>query len=152
MKYLSILFILFYPLVSQPQSLTVPEDVYGLKNPTQDQGKACTSCMQVLMQKPADVQFGFTVQDNDIYFVLTDSRWLELLFNKSHDGIAVDIVSRDLYSCKLKVNRANKHWAYDGYLKEPVYWKDFKKTTLVDEKGFVFVKVGTVPDELAGKS
>ncbi|WP_051312731.1 hypothetical protein [Sporocytophaga myxococcoides] len=151
MKYLSTLFIFLYSLVSQAQSLKVPDDVYGLKNPLQDQGKACTSCMQVLMQKPADVEFGFTVQDNDIYFILTDSRWLELLFNKSYDGIAVDIVSRDLYSCKLKGNRANKHWAYDGYLMEPIYWKNFKKTALIDEKGFVFVKVGTIPDELAGK-
>lgn len=151
MKYLFTLLVFIYSLESQAQSLTVPENVYGLKNPSQDQGKACTSCMQVLMQKPADVEFGFTVQDNDIYFILTDSRWLELMFNKSHDGIAVDIVSRDLYSCKLKGNRANKHWAYDGYLMEPVYWKDFKKTALIDEKGFVFVKVGSIPDELAGK-
>ena len=85
------------------------------------------------------------VENNDIYFLLTDSRWLNLLFTKANDGIAVDIINSEQFSCKLKTNRIVKHWAYKGYLLKPVYLKDFKNSVLITENGEVLIKVGSIP-------
>jgi ribosomal protein S20 len=145
---LFVFFVLFWiPSFSQKPP-TVPENIYGIKNPIPEGGKPCTGCLTILESMPADVKFGIQLDGDDIYFIMSDIRYFDKLFSKSSDGIAVDIISREQFSCKLKTNRVAKSWAYMGFLLEPVYLKEMKKTALVSETGEIFIKMGVIPPHL----
>ncbi|HVD99693.1 MAG TPA: hypothetical protein VNB90_15900 [Cytophagaceae bacterium] len=146
--FISLIYILsFFTLSLNAQSLTVPANVYGIKNPLKDYDKRCIKCKTVLDNMPADVKFGTFSQDGYIYFVFTDPTWYDQLFSKSGDGIAIDIIDKNWYVCGKK-NKLVDSWAYHGYLMKPMYLKEMNANLAQLENGSLIVKYAPLPEGL----
>jgi hypothetical protein len=129
------------------QQFTVPENLYGIKNPLKDFDKRCAKCKTILQTMPDDVKFGTFAQEGYIYFIITDPAWYDQFFVKSGDGIAIDIIDKNWYVCGKKNKLANS-WAYHGYLMKPMYLKEMKENLFQIENGSLIVKYAPIPEGL----
>jgi hypothetical protein len=126
------------------------QQYYDIKNPGNDYVKKCQECLTLINNKPKEIQYGIQRDDNDdLYFVVTSKDWFDLIFKKSGDGIAVDIVSKDRYDCSIK--KLNKTTGIRGELLPPVYLKELKQNMLPSEDGEVIIKIGSVPEKYRDK-
>ncbi len=145
-----LLFFIFYLFNYSPshaQSLKVPDNLYGIKNPLKDYEKRCAKCKTVLQTMPADVKFGTFAQEGYIYFIVTDPAWYAQLFVKSGDGIAIDIIDKNWYICGKK-NKLVDSWAYHGHLLKPMYLKEMGDNLFQLENGSYIVKYAPIPEGL----
>jgi muramoyltetrapeptide carboxypeptidase LdcA involved in peptidoglycan recycling len=129
------------------QQYKVPENLYGIKNPLKEYDKRCQKCRTILQTMPDDVKYGTFAQDGYIYFVITDPKWYDKFFEKSGDGIAIDIIDKNWYVCGKKNKLANS-WAYHGYLMKPMYQKEMNANLFQLENGSLMVKYAPVPEGL----
>ncbi len=145
MKLANLIFLFFIA------NITFGQNVYDIKRPQKDYIKKCGKCMEVLNTMPPEVQFGLQSDEfGNIYFLITNKTWFDKLFKKKYDGISVDIVLKEQYTCGKK-NNIRTSWASKGTLIPPMYLKDLKKNMLITEYGAVIVKVGEIPKELIDK-
>ncbi len=144
MKYIKLL--LFILLASN----ITGQNTYDIKNP-QNNYKKCSRCIETLRTMPEEVQMGIkNDMFGNLYFIISDKRWFDVLFKKSGDGIAVDIISKDQFICGKK-NRFKHSWASRGKLLPPIYLKDLKKNMLPSQYGEVIIKIGKIPPHFKNK-
>lgn len=98
---------------------------------------------------PAEVRFGLTVEDNVVYFILTDPTWVKRFFRNAGDGIAVDVISKDQYVCNGE-NKFTNSSICRGVLIKPVYTDYINKNGKVIDGAF-YLKIGEVPESMKGK-
>ncbi len=132
------------------QPFLVPEDIYGIKYPGKNEQKYCADCKYTFNKMPQSVQFGVEEVDGQLFFMITDVEWFRKIFRNNTDGIAVDVITKDMYPCDKK-NRESKSWAHKGWLLPPVYLKEIQKKAIIDDNGVVYVPVGVVPNALSNK-
>lgn len=114
--------------------VTVAQAQRGLKSYKEDRDKeVCSSCLTTLKTIPLDVSYGFKVENGKIYFTISDHTYLDKLFPKAADAIAIDVVTRSQYQCgrpnTIKFTDINK-----GKLIEPVGFEVFKKDIEINDK------------------
>jgi hypothetical protein len=126
------------------QQFTVPQNLYGIKNPLKDFEKRCAKCKTVLQTLPSEVKFGTFAQEGYIYFIITDPAWYDKFFEKSGDGIAIDIIDKNWYVCGKK-NKLADSWAYHGYLMKPMYLKEMNENLFQIENGSLIIKYAPIP-------
>ncbi len=120
------------------------QEYFDIKNPGKDYYKKCDDCINLLNNKPAEIQFGIQRNlSNELYFVVTHKEWFDELIKKGSDGIAVDIVKKDRYSCDKE--KLNKGSVIRGDLQKPIYLKELKEMMLPSTNGEVIIKLGKVP-------
>jgi hypothetical protein len=123
------------------------KETYDIKNPSPEFAKNCQRCLQVMNSKPAEVHVAvMRDESNSLYFYLTNPAWFDKFFQKSGDGVTVDIVSRKQYSCYRSSSRPT--WSGKGTLLKPVYLKDLKKNQFLNADNHLVVKIGEVPENL----
>lgn len=106
----------------------------------------CGECLAVLNNLPPEVTYSFYLENRDIYFVMTDKKYFDMLFRKSYDGIAVDVITKDQFLCGEENSFANSTINM-GKLLKPVFYKDFKSQLIINENKQVLVKVGRLPEK-----
>lgn len=123
---------------------------YGIIMPNNQTTRAnCSRCLQLFAQKPKEVQFSVSKDENNIlWFNISDKRWFEQMFQKSGDGIAVDIVNKKRYDCNDTPPGNNQ---IRGLLQKPVYADVLRRNLKTYGKGFR-VRIGTLPEELKGET
>ncbi len=141
------IFCLLFNLTANAQQFKVPDNLYGIKNPLKEYEKRCLKCRNILQSMPEDVKYGTFAQDGYIYFVITDPVWYDKFFEKSGDGIAIDIIDKNWYVCGKK-NKLVSSWAYHGYLMKPMYQKEMNANLLQLENGSLMVKYAPIPEGL----
>ena len=126
------------------------DETYGIVMPNNTSTRAnCQRCLQLFRQKPKEVQFSVEKDENNIlWFVITDKRWFEQMFQQSGDGIALDIVNKKRYDCKATPTEAKQ---IRGLLQKPVYADVLRRGLKPYENSFR-VRVGLLPDELQGQT
>src|SRR6187402_1372289 len=129
------------------QQFKVPENLYGIKNPLKDYDKHCSKCKAILQTLPTEVKYGTFAQEGYIYFIFTDPLWFDKLFEKSGDGIAIDIIDKNWYVCGKK-NKLVDSWAHHGYLLKPMYLKEMNANLFQIENGSLVVKYAPIPQGL----
>ena len=125
---------------------------FGLKPPTlaDDTGK-CKSCVIAMQSIPITVTWDLTVKDNVVYFEISDGSYINKIFTDASDGIAVDLVTRNQYTCKGKSKIARSKLRR-GHLLEPAYYLDFKAKIVKDEEtGAASFPIVTIPDKFKEK-
>lgn len=130
--------------LSATSQVTVPKNLYGIKNPGKEIQKRCLSCQQTLASMPPDVHYGTFVHAGKMYFTIDDPEWFYKLFNGKNDGIAFDIIPRDMYACGKKAEVANS-WAYRGNLIRPMYLKEMLQHKFRSEEGYLVIEYGDLP-------
>lgn len=111
----------------------------------QDRDQVCKACLDIFRQRTSEVQFSIKRNGNKLYFQVNDKAWFDLLFKNQGDGIAVDVVSKDIYDCKYE---SVKETQIKGTLLKPVYSQKLKTDIKISEANTYQVYVGDVPSAL----
>ncbi len=141
MKYI-ILFILYISFFNASS-----QNTYDIRDPAENFGTKCSECLYVLNNIPTEVNRGIDVDEHqNIFFFMSDADWFYHLIKKGGDGLAIDLVLKNQYSCASdKVEY--KNYISKGHLLPPIYLKDIKKNSVLTEEGGIIIKIGTIPDE-----
>lgn len=132
--------------VSQPMSA---QEYYGIQFPNADRDQKCQRCTQVFSQMQKEV--GFSIQkdqSNTLYLQTNNKEWFLKLFKNSGDGIAIDIIDKDRYSCDLQDITKSQ---IRGHVLKPVYTTGLKKTIKPHGRGQYRMRVGKLPETFIGK-
>ncbi len=130
---------------------SIAQETYDIKHPENDLVKKCGDCIGKIRSRPNEVGWGFQVDDDyTIYFTATSVDWFFNLIKKSNDGIAVDIVTKDLYDCSNE-KAERRSWAAKGELLPPVYQKEIKNNGIVSPEGYFIVPIGVLPEKYRNK-
>ncbi|RZN82052.1 MAG: hypothetical protein EVB11_09695 [Winogradskyella sp.] len=113
-----------------------------------ERNKACSNCFNVFRQKTKEVRFSIQNENGNLYFQTNDRKWFNLLFKNSTDGLALDIVAKDIYNCAVT---SIKNEQINGTLLKPVYAKRLKSGLRSSGKDMFRVLVGKIPAQLKGK-
>ena len=113
-----------------------------------ERNKACSNCFNVFRQKTKEVRFSIQNENGNLYFQTNDRKWFNLLFKNSTDGLALDIVAKDIYNCAVT---SIKNEQINGTLLKPVYAKRLKSGLRSSRKDMFRVLVGKIPAQLKGK-
>ncbi|GGZ84651.1 hypothetical protein [Algibacter mikhailovii] len=125
--------------------LTFSQNTYDIVFPKKGENEKCRTCFEIFNQKPEDVEFSITRKGDIVYFQVNDINWFNRLFENSGDGLAVDIVPKNKYSClknSLPVNEIR------GTLLKPIYSKLLKKNLELKGETNYQVELGKIPKEL----
>ncbi|QQS50947.1 MAG: hypothetical protein IPM71_15405 [Bacteroidota bacterium] len=126
------------------------QQYFDIKNPGNDYYKKCQDCLDLINNKPKEIQFGIQRDEYDnLYFVVTRKEWYEMMIKKSGDGIAIDIVSKDSYDCSKE--KIEHKLLIKGDLQNPLYKKELEQNMLPSKNGEVSIKMGKVPDKYLDK-
>jgi len=124
----------------------------GIKDPGRDRSSKCAACIDFLRDKPKEAQFRVDITpENEIFFEFTDRDWFLVFFRNKKDGIAVDLLTKDQFSCDSKENKFGPGPISQGIMLPPIYRDEMmEKVTERTDFGFK-IKVGDLPANLAGK-
>ncbi|MFD0834553.1 hypothetical protein ACFQ0I_02150 [Mariniflexile aquimaris] len=124
------------------------QNKHNIVFPQSDRDIVCQQCTQTFNQKPKEVRFSVVRENDNLYFQVNDKAWFNQLFKNPTDGIAIDIVSKDIYGC-LEIRIGNPQ--IKGELLKPVFTTSLK-SGLKPVGGNMFrVHVGRIPNALTNK-
>lgn len=113
-----------------------------------DRNKSCGDCFSAFQQKPKEVNFSIKNDNGKLYFETNDKTWFNSLFKNTNDGIAIDVVSKDIYNCNVENLETNQ---IRGTLLRPVYASRLKNGLKSHNSNLFRVLVGKIPDNLKNK-
>lgn len=116
--------------------------------PQSERDAVCQQCIQTFNQKPKEVQFSIVRENDNLYFQVNDKVWFNQLFKNPTDGIAIDVVSKDIYGC-LEIRIGNPQ--IKGELLKPVFTPQLKSGLKPAGENLFRVHVGRIPNELINK-
>jgi hypothetical protein len=109
----------------------------------------CRSCKTVIDDMPKEVLFGLQINANgDVFFSMKDRAWFDKIIKVDAYGITVDIVAKDRYNC---TKQTTAEGIPKGKILRPVYRKQLLNTLEELDKNSIFVKLGSVPENLRNK-
>ena len=114
MKNKKIFLIVIYIVIS---NTIWSQNTFDIMFPGNDRDQICQECFQIFSQKSKEVQFSIKRERDNLYFEVNDKKWFDLLFKNPGDGIAVDIVIKDRYSCEYETIASTQ---IKGLLQKPV--------------------------------
>ncbi len=119
-------------------------DNQGIKLPKNR--KKCKKYLTVYKTMPTEIRYQIELdEDGVIYFHFSDKDYLDRLFDKRKDGIAVDIVSSHQYKCDKDFE--SQPSSSNGLLLPPMYKKEMTKNIVSDGSGSVVIRYGVLPFE-----
>jgi hypothetical protein len=122
-------------------------ETFGIKFPDRNNmRKYCGEFTTIQRNLPADVRFGVHLEGNVLFFYMPGEQYYNLIFNKSTDGVAIDIMHKNQFKCGSK-NQLTASKVARGNLLAPIYKKEMEANKLVTD-GIVFVKYGELPDNI----
>ncbi len=121
----------------------VAQNTYDIVFPGKERDQKCQECFQIFNQKPYEVKFSIKRDKANLYFEVNDKNWFNLLFKNSGDGIAIDIVLKDRYACKLE---SLENTQIKGFLLKPVYSQELKSGLKSNKENLFSVPVGKIPE------
>jgi uncharacterized protein YkwD len=139
----------FAPFVAQkenrkffyPSKKANIENAYGLL-PYSD--KTCRRCVDRFNLIPNYIQYGFTIENQNIYFNFSDAAAFEKLFPDGDEAIAADVLHKEQFRCHTG-NALHRSFAHDGILFRPQTKAEMIKNNLVKESGKIKVLMGPCP-------
>ncbi len=129
-------------------NIIISQNTYDIIFPGNDRDQKCQQCFQIFNQKPKEVKFSIKREGNNLYFQINDKKWLNQLFKNSGDGIAVDVVSKNMYNCDIETIENSQ---IKGFLTKPIYAQKIKSGLKPNGDNFFRVHVGRIPDTLINK-
>lgn len=133
------------------KALTTPPHLYGLSSASPKNQSTTQAFNALIKEMPQEVSFDVHVQNDSIYFLMSELEWFQRLFAHKNDGFAVDIVLKDQFACGI-ANVESPNPNYTGYLMPPVFSKSFDQLATVTSQGIVRVPAGRIPAEWKDKS
>lgn len=123
--------------------ITYSQNTYDIVFSGNDRDQNCQTCFQAFNQKPKEVKFSIKRENNNLYFEVNDKNWFNSLFKNAGDGVAVDIVLKDKYNCKLaEIDKSQIR----GFLLKPVYASQLKSGLKPKGDSTFRTYVGKIPE------
>jgi len=131
-------------------NVILAQNTYGIVFPKteNERNQKCQQCFQLFNQKPKEVKFSVKREGTNLYFYINDKKWFNQLFKNAGDGLAVDVVAKDRYSCELE---SPEKAQIKGQLLKPVYASKLRSLLKPNGKNKYRVHVGRVSETLAKK-
>ncbi len=121
-------------------------DNQGIKLPKNR--KKCKNYLTVYKKIPTEIRYQIELdEDGIIHFYFKDKDYLNMLFDKRKDGIAVDIVSSNQYKCDKDFE--SKSSSSKGFLLPPMYKKEMRENIVSEGDGSVVIRYGVLPFEFS---
>lgn len=140
-----LMIVLLWLLTTEIAEAQPPAVVDGRDN------RYCEACISIINGRPKEVLFGFSMDSQgDIYFSISDINWFHKIFKNDSYGVAVDIISRDIYNCKTDQATQDEELPFGTMLK-PVYRDQLLAGAKSLQKNSLYTKVGRLPNALKGK-
>jgi len=112
--------------------------------------KNCIQCKKEINDIPDEVRYNISRDGlDDLYFITNSKKWFRKTFKNRRDGIAVNVVPKDIYDCSKK--ELNKSEELNGDLLPPVYLKKLKKNIVLDKNGGILIYLYKLPSEYQNK-
>lgn len=123
----------------------VSQNLYDINfpNTVPERNQKCQKFNLAFKLKPKEVHFSIERENNDLYFQVNDKDWFNLLFKNNFDGLAIDVIFKDIYDCKLKTI---EHGQIRGILLKPIYAQKLKKGLRPMGENMYRVHVGKLLD------
>lgn len=121
------------------------QNTYDIVFPQTNRTEKCKYYIQIFKEKPKEVSFAITQENNNLYLVMSDEKFFDNLFQENGDGIAIDVVSKARYACselEIADNRVK------GLLLKPVYKQKLKEGVKPYFVNQFRTLVGTLPDSI----
>ena len=126
------------------------QDLYDIKFSEKDHAAKCSDCVTIIQNKPQEIQYGIYVDEIfNMYFIVTQRSWFDQLFKKFGDGIAVDIVHRDRYSCTKEA--PDMTGLVKGDLQRPYYLHELKQNKVPGTDAAFVTQIGRLPQKYIGQ-
>ncbi|WP_370477127.1 hypothetical protein [Tamlana flava] len=119
------------------------QNTYDIDFSGKDRKRKCETCIKAFKNQPAEAKFSIKRENENLYFEINDKEWYNDLFQNVGDGLAIDIVLKDRYSCELETV---KNTQIKGLLLEPVYSEALKKGLKQVENNIYSTWVGKIPE------
>ncbi|MEL0455520.1 hypothetical protein WJN01_04730 [Flavobacteriaceae bacterium SZ-1-7] len=119
------------------------QNTYDIDFSGKDRKRKCETCIKAFKNQPAEAKFSIKRENENLYFEINDKNWFNDLFQNDGDGLAIDIVLKDRYSCELETV---KNTQIKGLLLEPVYSEALKKGLKQVENNVYSTWVGKIPE------
>ncbi len=120
------------------------QNTYDIVFSGSDRNEKCQQCLNIFRQMPKEVRFSIKRERGNLYFVVNDKKWFNLLFKNVGDGIAVDIVLKDRYACGTETIEKTQ---IKGYLLKPVYSQKLRSDLKPKGENVFRVHIGRIPEE-----
>ncbi|MFI0429898.1 hypothetical protein [Mariniflexile sp. HMF6888] len=124
------------------------QNTFGIVFPGNDRDIVCQQCFQTFNQKPKEVQFSIIREQSNLYFQVNDKVWFNKLFKNQKDGLAIDIVSKEIYDCD-EIIIGNPQ--IKGELLQPVYTSKLKSGLKPVGENLFRVNIGKISNSLINK-
>ncbi|AXP80369.1 hypothetical protein CJ739_1278 [Mariniflexile rhizosphaerae] len=124
------------------------QNTFGIVFPGNDRDQKCQQCFQTFNQKPKEVLFSIVREQSNLYFQVNDKVWFNKLFKNPKDGLAIDIVSKEIYGCD-EIIIGNPQ--IKGELLQPIFTSKLKSNLKSSGDNLFRVHVGNIPNTLLNK-
>jgi hypothetical protein len=124
------------------------QNTFGIVFPGNDRDQKCQQCFQTFNQKPKEVLFSIVREQSNLYFQVNDKVWFNKLFKNPKDGLAIDIVSKEIYGCD-EIIIGNPQ--IKGELLQPIFTSKLKSNLESSGDNLFRVHVGNIPKTLLNK-
>jgi len=142
------LFLLFNSLVGYSQ-LTNSE-TYGIQNPGKEVNKSCKDLYNSMASLPKEVRASTKISDDSVYIILPDPLWVSALITSKKDGLAIDLVSKDIFSCANATPPA-KSSIHTGYLMPPLNKLEIERRIFWHPDEYILINMGALPPQFQDK-
>ncbi len=119
---------------------------FGLKWASTDCEKDYSSFANVVMH----LGNCFSIEGDKVIMSYHDKAWLQKILSDPNDGIAVDLVAKDQFTCG-KDNNLDLSKVYDGVLLQPVYRDELFARNKAKGDYRIIAEIGSIPAALQGK-
>lgn len=145
---IKLLFLITFLLSSSTTVLA--QNTYDIVFPKteNERNQKCQQCFQLFNKKPKEVKFSVKREGTNLYFYINDKNWFNQLFKNSGDGLAVDVVDKDRYSCELEPKKKSQ---IKGLLLKPIYGSKLRSGLKPNGQNKYRVHVGRISETLAKK-
>ncbi len=113
-------------------------------------GDECREFMQHKANLLTNVGNSIQIYGNHVWLYYHDRQLIEDLLSNPKDGFAVDIVSRDQFSCESE-NQLDISEIYDGVLLKPVYEEELFRENQAQSDFRVISEIGDIPASIVDK-
>jgi len=126
--------------------IPVTEKIFGIKPYDERECKKLEK-----FENLEELQKGITVQNQNIVFRYDDLRYLKRIFRNNKDGIMIDLVQKEQYSCD-HLNIVDNNLPNKGVVLQKVYAKKlFKNNTIEEKQSNSFESIiGELPENIKG--
>lgn len=120
------------------------QEHYGIKFLGSDYKQVCDQFNKAFWNRPKESRFSIVREGENLFFSTNDKAWFSQLFKDSHDGMAIDVVSKQRYDCALT---SISNTQIKGMLLPPVYQSRLKRGLRQQGERYR-VLVGKIPANL----